>query len=432
MAVTAAPNDAWRALDGVDVAALDQPALQKLLGSLRRVRGFGDSFEATVLRRLRELAERGESFGPEDTSTRCSGVSSNDAKNRNERSKTLDDAPSFDQALAAGDITGEHVDKLGHVAAGMPDELRAQLFDRAGDLLDHACTHDPVSFGRHVGNLARNLERDAGITRDRQQQAATYLSWKVAADGMYDVHARLHPLLGNRLIKALDAEVAARIAKGEAAGDPEYTSRTVNRGRLTAEALVDLVTAARPLNRGLVADISVLIDADALASGVCHDDTVCETSHGAPLPISSVRALLCMGVITPVMLDTTGNTLHLGRSQRFPNRDQRRALRAMYRTCAAHACDVPFDRCEVHHIVEWEHGGITDLANMLPVCSRHHHLIHSQRWRLHLAPDRTLTVTDHNGDTVMVATPDMPHPARTDRRRTQPAAAGAPPTPIAS
>ena len=423
---TAAPLSALHALDGVDVSSADQVTCQRLLTHLRQIRGYADSYEARVLRRVRELAQAGESFGPDDTSTRCSGVSSKDAKSRTARAETLEHADGFDTALAAGAVTAEHVDQLGRAAAGLSEELRGELFDRSADLLAHATSHDPARFGRHVRDLARNLERDAGVTRDRQQRDATYLSWKVAADGMYDVHARLHPLLGNRLVRVLDAEVAARVAAGEAAGEREFADRAVNRSRLAAEALVDLVAGGRPIDRPLVADISVLIDADTLGSGACHDDSVCETSHGAPLPISSVRALLCLGVITPVMLDTTGTVVNVGRSRRFPNREQRRALRAMYRTCAIDACEVVFDRCEIHHVVEWEHHGPTDLGNLIPTCSRHHHLIHAQRWRLHLAPDRTLTVTDRHRQVVSVSVPDMPHASRRPRRPPQPASAGAP------
>lgn len=39
----------------------------------------------------------------------------------------------------------------------------------------------------------------------------------------------------------------------------------------------------------------------------------------------------------------------------------------------------------------------TSTTNLLPVCVKHHTLVHHGGWELHLAPDRTLTVTlpDH-------------------------------------
>ena len=53
---------------------------------------------------------------------------------------------------------------------------------------------------------------------------------------------------------------------------------------------------------------------------------------------------------------------------------QRLALRAMHATCAVEGCDMDFDWCEIHHLHPWEHGGLTDLDNLVPLCSYHHHL----------------------------------------------------------
>jgi hypothetical protein len=81
----------------------------------------------------------------------------------------------------------------------------------------------------------------------------------------------------------------------------------------------------------------------------------------------------------------------------------------MYRTCAFHGCDVAFNRCEIHHIEYFELGGLTDLANLLPLCVRHHHLVHDLAWTLRLDEQRTLTIIDHHGQIHAV----VPLPART-------------------
>ena len=46
-----------------------------------------------------------------------------------------------------------------------------------------------------------------------------------------------------------------------------------------------------------------------------------------------------------------------------------------------------FDHCNVHHIDYWENGGPTDLNNMVPLCSRHHHAAHEGGWKLKLDPE---------------------------------------------
>jgi HNH endonuclease len=85
--------------------------------------------------------------------------------------------------------------------------------------------------------------------------------------------------------------------------------------------------------------------------------------------------------------------LDLGRSTRLANRWQRRTLRALYPTCAIPDCPVRFSLCKVHHVRWWRRGGRTDLANLLPVCVRHHTAIHHEGWTLELAADRNLRVT---------------------------------------
>ena len=49
-----------------------------------------------------------------------------------------------------------------------------------------------------------------------------------------------------------------------------------------------------------------------------------------------------------------------------------------------------------HHVRFWRDGGLTDLANLVLVCSRHHTLIHTDGYQLVLSPDRTLTVRDRH------------------------------------
>src|SRR5262249_34074653 len=76
--------------------------------------------------------------------------------------------------------------------------------------------------------------------------------------------------------------------------------------------------------------------------------------------------------------------LDLGRTTRLASRAQRRVLRAVYPTCAIPGCPVRFEACKLHHVVWWENGGPTDVANLLPLCSSHHHAVHDQGWRLRL------------------------------------------------
>ncbi len=111
-----------------------------------------------------------------------------------------------------------------------------------------------------------------------------------------------------------------------------------------------------------------------------------------------MRRLCCEANIVPVVVGGDGAVLDVGRSRRLATRKQRQALAVMYSTCAHPGCTVAFDACQIHHVTDWTaHHGATDMANLLPLCCEHHHLVHEGRWRLELWPDRTIRLTRPDG-----------------------------------
>jgi hypothetical protein len=149
----------------------------------------------------------------------------------------------------------------------------------------------------------------------------------------------------------------------------------------------------------------VIIDADTLVHGE-HDGSVCEYGSGEPLSVGDARRLACEAGLLPVVLAGRSRVLDLGRDQRLASRPQRLGLRTLYRTCAQGDCGVPFDQCQIHHTDDWLRGGPTDLANLFPICQRHHTEAHTEGWSYHLDADRTLTIRRPDGTTtVTVFTP---------------------------
>jgi hypothetical protein len=67
--------------------------------------------------------------------------------------------------------------------------------------------------------------------------------------------------------------------------------------------------------------------------------------------------------------------LDLGRTQRLPNRAQRRALMVRDGGCRFPGC-TERRYVEAHHVAHWIDGGRTDLANLLLLCWRHRHAVH--------------------------------------------------------
>jgi len=145
-------------------------------------------------------------------------------------------------------------------------------------------------------------------------------------------------------------------------------------------------------NGGGVPDVTVIIDERTLREGRARQGSVVDIGLGKfGLPIETIRRWACIGTITPLVVSADGTRLLLGRETRLANVVQRRALRVLYRSCAL--CETAFDLCQIHHVGWYSLGGFTDIGNLLPLCSRHHPLVHESGWILHLAPSRTLTIT---------------------------------------
>jgi hypothetical protein len=405
---------AVEALDTADLAAADTAVCIDLLRDVRRTRGWLDAVEARISSRMRDLSTiTPGSAGPAATAVAdlhgaVGGVSAAEGRRKERRSKTLDDAPSFADALETGKIGAEHVDALANATAGLDDDLNNELLGQQESLLAAATSKTPEEFSRLCRDRIRRLERDHVIERNRQQRNDTYLTRKInRATGMTEGRYAFHPELANQIFTAIDREIAAIIAAGERARDPEFVSRSYDRNRLAAEALGRLVAGGHDRERPLEADITYIVDAQTAATARLHDHSICETGDGIPVPPDSVRRAVCNGFITPVIPGTDGVPINVGRTHRTATRAQRRALRSIYRSCAYHGCDVAFDRCEIHHIDRFEHGGATDLHNLLPLCSRHHHLVHEGGWTIQLSPERTLTITRPDGQHHATTRPDI-------------------------
>jgi hypothetical protein len=131
----------------------------------------------------------------------------------------------------------------------------------------------------------------------------------------------------------------------------------------------------------VAAELLVLVDLETLRTGL-HPGSVCETSSGIPLPPATVRRLACEAMIIPLVMGGDSVPLDHGRARRLATRAQRRALRAAHRTCVVPGCTVAFDWCQIHHLRDWLLGGVTDLADLAPLCHRHHHMVHEGAWTL--------------------------------------------------
>jgi hypothetical protein len=250
-------------------------------------------------------------------------------------------------------------------------------------------------FGRQVRRHVDAIVRDGGVSRlERQRRDTRLRTWVDRHTGMWRLSGEFDPETGLQLASRLQAMTNALFHQATPAEAP--TDALAKQQYLAAHALVRLTEGRHGKTS---TEVMVLIDATTLISGE-HENTVVDLGFDIELPVETIgRMACCADVVVPVITATNGINLHLGRARRFPNQAQRRALRAIYPTCAIPGCGVAFNKTRIHHVIPWDDGGPTDIDQLVPLCDQHHHAVHEGASTLHLAPDRSLTITYPDGTT---------------------------------
>ncbi len=388
-------------IDSVDLADACAIDLAAALRDLNRVDGWVSVRKAEITRRLGELEAEGAAPPVVDVLARTDRSSGRQAAKNERRASAYGNVPALGEQREAGRVSDEHADALANAAGKLDDEQRAQLFAAGADLASHAAATTPAQFAQHLRRRVEALSTDdEAIDRSEHQRSLATLSHGINdTTGMGWIRADLHPDEYQRFKAKIDAEVAALRKSSEHEGE-RYD-------QVAAAALVGLITSTRA-SAQTVPEVVVHVDLATLTSGT-HLDTVCEYVDGTSLAVETARRLACDAKIIPVVLGGDSQPLDVGRAKRHATRAQRAALRSMYRTCAVDGCETSFDRTEIHHLAEWDHDhGPTDLANLLPVCTYHHHRAHEGRWRLQLdASTRQLSVFLADGTLHSRSCPDL-------------------------
>lgn len=336
---------------------------------------------------------------PEQTLAECTRGTTRDAIKDKERADTLAASPSLADALDRADITAGHVDEVTRATKNLEDDQRDELRDRIehGGLLDVAAAATVEEFRRRLALEAKDIRRDDGMDRLERQKRDTRLRTWTDADGMFCISGRFDPVTGVQLAARLDHAIETLYA--EATPETCPSDPVEKQHHLRALALASLVEGSGTGSRPGRAEYVVVVDSSQPdgAGGPSVDWGVpVEIPHRILHDLMGQGDVHAVVVRNGVILHAPGN-LDLGRSIRLANRAQRRALRALYATCAIPGCSVHYDRCKLHHVTWWRHGGRTDVANLLPVCARHHTKIHDGGWELTLGPNRELTVRFPDG-----------------------------------
>ncbi|WP_232668285.1 HNH endonuclease signature motif containing protein, partial [Pseudonocardia sp. TRM90224] len=99
---------------------------------------------------------------------------------------------------------------------------------------------------------------------------------------------------------------------------------------------------------------------------------------GGAITTKDLRQLACNAAVIPIVMNSDSQPLDIGRSTRVIPDGMRRAVTDRDRGCAR--CGRPASWCDIHHVVEWQNGGPTEIDNLVMLCRMHHREIHASEW----------------------------------------------------
>ena len=405
-----------------DVGSLDLRELRVELVEMKRLRSVVDGRLVDIVRRIEESTrevgthERGI---PEVELVAHGGMTRREALDVLKRVNVIEDAPVVGDALAAGDLSAGHVDAISR-GLKIAGESKDAFLELVPGLVEAAGVMSVPEFAAEVNKAAKGVVTDGGLSVFEDQRRSTYLKIWNDANGMVNVRGMFDPEIGSILQSRVNTQVETMFHSGDRDVPVVHHPWVEQNDFRRAHALVALVSddhedCTRPGGRGSSgrgeslgrdgvslahgssraatsrtagtcrSDVVVHIDLETLTDGLSKSSTH-RTAFGADLPVETIRRIACDANIIPLVLNGAGMPLDIGRSQRLASAAQRRALEATHDTCAFDGCAVAFHACQIHHIDYWERGGPTDLENMVPLCSKHHHAAHEGGWTLTLKP----------------------------------------------
>jgi hypothetical protein len=257
---------------------------------------------------------------------------------------------------------------------GDPCQAEALMLQEAGE-------REPRDLFRWGLSLVHQLAPQEMEDEEEQRHRRRYLRLSEAFDGGYDLEGYLDPEGGATLKTALNGLLGPR------ARDDERTP-----GQRRADALVEIATRTLdrgdlPVRGGQRPHITITATLETLRGDPGAPAALLD--WGWPISGKALRRIAGDAEITPILVSTRGDPLHVGRKYRTATPKMSKALAERDRHCVWPGCDRPPDWSQRHHEVPWALGGMTEVDAMALLCRNHHRKL-DRGWRLERLPDRRM------------------------------------------
>ena len=316
--------------------------------------------QGRILVRLGEV-ERRQAFRDEGATSAQAwtaerfGVSSPTARALTHVAEKAWDLPHLMGALCGGEVSLDKVRAVADVATPESDQ--------------ELCHQARVCSVRELADLARtSAERQRREPPVRSEHDRRYLRCN---DTFRTVTAQL-PAESYAEAKACLEALARQIpSDDEVSSEGETRAEGQRRwDQRLCDAFSDLIgSVATGASRAAKSASPFFVVAHVALSALVEDageasELAGELEHGGLIDTQTVRKIACGATVAVAVDDDVGHTMYEGRARRFPTGAQRREVRRRDRQCRFPGCDhVTF--ADVHHIVPWKLGGLTDLENLL-------------------------------------------------------------------
>jgi hypothetical protein len=298
--------------------------------------------------------------------------------------RALEGRPEVAQAARDGRIGMDHVRAISAVLTSMPATLTLEQREAAeGLLVSRARDHTAEELSRMGDRMLADVapqqvdtleaREEALRARDPWARARRSLRFEREVDGSIAFRGCL-PVLEASRIQAL-VQRAADLSYRAARDSADREGPTVTPDQRRADAFIALVSAAaggHASARGREAARIVVVMSEKDLKDRARMTDVLES--GTRLSAETLRRIACDSEFTPVIVGDRYEVLDVGRLHRLATPAIRVAVGLRDGGCAFPGCDVVMGRCDLHHVLPWQEGGPTSMANLVALCATHHAL----------------------------------------------------------
>jgi hypothetical protein len=372
----------------------DRAALISELEQIEREIAALHAQQLRVLARLQALDGDPKRFVREEVATALRWSEAVTRQRMHVAHEVVTALPEIHDALREGRISLAHADSFCELTSHFDEETAALV---AENVLEYAETHDVASFRRKVKRERAKADPIA-LHSAYEDALSDRRVWSTPdSPGMASFGAVLPAAGAAELMHALSF-MASQAGEDDKRTKPQRMADALL--QLGREVLAGTCSHCDLPPRPPGPAINVTV---ALSTLAAIDDQHAEL-NGDVIPASLAGQLAASSDATwrRIVTDDLGELIDYGRTTYRPPVALHDHVVARDRTCRFPDCHRRAERCDVDHVLAWEHSGTTSADNLIALCARHHRLKHEGGWQVKLSADGRVHWTSPVGHTYVV------------------------------